>query len=90
MSKSYISPKIRKAVAERAEYRCEYCRSVDKYDTGVFVIDHIIPEYHDGKTVLANLAYACNGCNNAKHYFIVAVDVISGKEVALFHPRIDD
>ena len=51
----YVSGKIRLAVAERAEYRCEYCRRLQSDSFIKFQIEHIISLKQDGETVLKNL-----------------------------------
>lgn len=52
-----------------------------------FSIEHIKPLQAGGKTVFANLALACEGCNSHKQAQTQAVDPISSKVVPLFHPR---
>ena len=51
------------------------------------MIEHIIPLSKEGSNLLENLAYACFGCNSHKHAKLVATDPVTGKKVALFHPR---
>jgi hypothetical protein len=63
---SYVSAALRRLVALRADFLCEYCL-VHEDDT-VFgcEVDHIISEKHGGATEAENLAYACAFCNRAK------------------------
>ena len=52
-----------------------------------FSVEHIKPVYSGGKTILENLALACEGCNSQKHTKVYAFDPVSGNLVPLFHPR---
>ncbi|MEW6125568.1 MAG: HNH endonuclease [Acidobacteriota bacterium] len=45
------------------------------------------PRQQGGKTVLANLAFACQGCNGYKHAKIGGYDFQTGKVVPLYNPR---
>jgi 5-methylcytosine-specific restriction endonuclease McrA len=56
---------LRRLVAERARWRCEYCHSPATFPTQPFNVDHIIPRSKNGLTSLENLALAC-GCNSYK------------------------
>jgi hypothetical protein len=78
---------IRTQVAERARYRCEYCRVPDEVWFRHH-LDHILPLKHGGETTLDNLAYACMMCNLNKgaDYFVPG---IGGKPVRLFNPRVE-
>ena len=55
--KTRISESMRRQVAERAEYRCEYCLIPEKFLASIFHVDHIRSQKHKGKTILTNLAY---------------------------------
>jgi len=50
-------------------------------------VDHIQPKSAGGTHALDNLAWACAGCNAAKHVRQVAADPRSATPVALFNPR---
>jgi hypothetical protein len=50
-------------------------------------VEHIHPVAHGGLTVLANLAYACIGCNGHKSDKLHAPDPETGNNVPFFHPR---
>jgi hypothetical protein len=61
-----ISEKTRLTVAQRAGFRCEYCKiHSDDLFLG-FEIDHVIALKHGGNNALENLAYACPHCNQHK------------------------
>ena len=78
---------LKQAVAERANYCCEYCRCQAQFSMDSFSVEHIIPRSRSGETCLDNLALACQGCNNHKYTSTHAFDPVSGVEVALYHPR---
>ena len=82
-----IPANLRKLVAERAAYRCEYCKTPVAFAPGYFEVEHIIPASKGGKTVENNLAYACDGCNISKSNKTASIDPASGNEVTFFHPR---
>ncbi len=86
MSSSPIPNKLRTAVIERANGRCEYCH---KPPVSFFAheVDHIIARKHGGKTVLENLAFACFECNRNKGSDIASLDPNSGELTPLFNPR---
>ena len=87
MSEARLTPAQKQAVAERANYCCEYCLSQLNYSPDPFSVDHIIPRTLGGSNHLDNLAYACLGCNSRKFTSTTATDPVTGQIVALFHPR---
>jgi len=48
---------LRKAVWERAQSLCEYCRRPPHLDRLMLAVEHVIPEKHEGATDVAMLAY---------------------------------
>ncbi len=86
MSK-YIPEKLRAKVAERAHFRCEYCRRLESDSFIKYQIDHIISRKHGGLTVLGNLAYCCPICNSNKGSDIATILKDEDVLVGLFHPR---
>lgn len=90
MSHTYIPAALRRLVAERAQYRCEYC-GIREADTAFGCqVDHIIAEKHRGRTEESNLAYACGFCNQSKGSDIASLlspDTI--EIIRFFHPRRD-
>ena len=90
MSGRYISKETKSAVIQRAEGRCEYCKSLMKYAIHTFNIDHIIPLDKKGNSDSDNLALSCGGCNSAKSNHLNAIDPVSLQEVPIFHPRKDN
>jgi hypothetical protein len=77
------------AVAERAVYRCEYCRAPEIVFNFPFEVEHIHPQARGGSDELDNLALACHACNLFKSDFETGQDEESQAETALFHPRHD-
>ncbi|MEZ4591112.1 MAG: HNH endonuclease [Chloroflexota bacterium] len=80
---------VKQAVIERAKGLCEYCQSPADYSPQPFSIEHILPISAGGGSELANLAYACQGCNNHKYTKTSGFDPLTNSIVALFHPRRD-
>lgn len=86
---SYVSPELRRLVAQRADGLCEYCL-VHESDTYLGCqVDHIVSEKHGGPTDPQNLAYACTFCNRAKGSDIGSATQ-AGKFCRFFNPRTDD
>ena len=75
------------AVAERADYRCEYCHAPEDVFNFAFEVEHILPASRGGSHTLANLALSCRACNSYKSAFEVGHDSDTQALIALFHPR---
>jgi hypothetical protein len=84
-----ISAALRRAVAERAQQRCEYCGIPEDATLAAHEPDHVIGEQHGGETTLANLAYACFRCNRFKGPNIATRDPQDGALMPLFNPRLE-
>lgn len=82
-----FSPAIRKLVASRADFRCEYCRKPEIIANFSFHIEHIISRQHGGTDRNANLAFACSWCNWKKGPNIATVLSEDGDLLPLFNPR---
>lgn len=82
-----IARSIRELVAQRANHRCEYCQCPEEFAIQTFTIEHILPRSAGGDDEMSDLAWACFGCNSAKHIKVKATDPQTGHFVALFHPR---
>jgi HNH endonuclease len=80
---------VRERVAERAGFRCEYCRSPESHSLSTFAVEHIEPSAEGGADEEANLAYACSGCNGYKAVAQTGVDPETQEVAPLFHPRRD-
>jgi hypothetical protein len=86
---SYVSAALRRLVAKRAAYLCEYCLLHEEDTFFGCEVDHIISEKHGGATVAANLAYACAFCNRAKGSDVGSLVWRTGTFSRFFHPRTD-
>jgi hypothetical protein len=82
-----VNESLRRFVAERAAYRCEYCLLHEDDSYSPHQIDHIVSRKHGGSSDPGNLAYACIRCNAWKGSDIGTVDPRSGALVSFFHPR---
>ena len=86
---SYINAALRRFVATRADYLCEYCLIQEEDAFFGCEVDHIISEKHGGQTEADNLACACAFCNRAKGSDIGSVVQRTGAFVRFFNPRTD-
>lgn len=82
-----VGTALRRAVAQRAQRRCEYCGMPDTEAVAPHEPDHIIASQHGGKTTAANLAYACFDCNRIKGSNISSLDPDTGLLTPLYNPR---
>jgi HNH endonuclease len=82
-----IPEQLRRQVASRAKYRCEYCRRLETDSFIRYQTDHIISRKHGGKTILENLAHSCPICNNSKGTDISTFLENEEILVHLFNPR---
>lgn len=87
MTEARVTNSQKQAVAQRANYCCEYCLSQLRYSPDPFSIEHITPLSRGGLNRMDNLAFACQGCNSRKYTSTTAIDPISGEMVSLYHPR---
>jgi 8-oxo-dGTP pyrophosphatase MutT (NUDIX family) len=83
----YIPDALRREVAERVGYRCEYYIRREGDSFLRYQIDHIISRKHGGLTVSANLAYACSVCNGNKGSNVGTILEDEETFVRLFNPR---
>jgi hypothetical protein len=87
MSDNRVNSEQKKAIVERANGCCEYCKSQIKFAIQAFSVEHILPRSRGGTTMLDNLALSCQGCNNHKYNKTEGSDPISGTIVYLYNPR---
>jgi 5-methylcytosine-specific restriction endonuclease McrA len=81
MSARKPTEKLKQQVKTRADNICEYCRSQAVFSSQPFAIEHITPFVLGGKTVLSNLAFACQGCNGSKFTHTRGHDSVTRSEV---------
>lgn len=84
----YLSSSIRVLVAQRADYRCEYCLVPMAFATHQHEPDHIIPVQHGGDSDDQNLAFACFRCNRNKGPNVGSFDPVTGTLTPFFNPRL--
>jgi 5-methylcytosine-specific restriction endonuclease McrA len=84
---SHIPVALRRAVHERAEGACEYCRFPEALAFVAHEVDHVIARKHGGATELNNLALSCILCNKYKGTDLASLDPDTGQLVALYNPR---
>ena len=87
MSEHALTAEHKQAIARRARGCCEYCQSQARFSPDPFSVEHIVPRSRGGTDEGANLALACQGCNNRKYTSVEAPDPVSGETVSLYHPR---
>jgi len=83
------SAALRREVAFRAGFRCEYCLMPEAELFAGCEVDHIISRKHHGETNPTNLALSCERCNRAKGTDVGSVVGQERKFVRLFNPRTD-
>jgi hypothetical protein len=84
-----VGDPLRRLVAERAVFRCEYCHYPEEFSPSSFEVEHIKPKSADGLTELDNLALACSHCNAHKATRQAGIDPLAKVNVPLFNPRTD-
>ena len=85
-----VPESVRRAVRQRAESRCEYCRMRESWeDSNRYHVEHIRARQHEGSDDAENLALACHHCNLLKGPNLTSVDPDRCDVVKLFHPRTD-
>jgi len=84
-----VNQALVRAVRERAENQCEYCRLPQISAPIPFQIDHIIAAKHGGLPEPENLALSCPHCNLHKGPNIGGRDPDTRQLLRLFHPRTD-
>lgn len=85
-----ISLSVRTEVKTRANDKCEYCHSPERFSVSGFSIEHVVPQSKGGMTELENLAFACQQCNNHKYNLTEAIDSVTKTLFPLFNPRRDE
>ncbi len=51
--------KVKFELAKLADFRCEYCKSPERFAPQTFSLDHILPVSKGGTDEFDNLAFAC-------------------------------
>jgi len=84
-----INPTLRREIAARAGFRCEYCLMPEAELFAGCEVDHIISRKHGGLTDRTNLALSCERCNRAKGTDVGSIVGADRKFVRFFNPRTD-
>jgi hypothetical protein len=82
-----ISAETARAVRERAQGFCEYCRVAEIDSAFSFHVEHVIAQSHRGSDDFENLALACPQCNLRKGPNLSGVDPDSGRVTRIYNPR---
>ena len=85
-----MDARLRQAVRERAQNRCEYCHWPAQFAQRPFTVDHLLPRKPGGRSELHNLALACFRCNVHKGTNLTGIDPNTGQVGRLFDPRQDN
>lgn len=85
----YLSPELRKQVAEDGRYRCGYCLTAQRIIGRPMAIDHILPHSKGGESRRDNLWLSCRRCNEFMGNQTHAADPLTKATVPLFNPRMD-
>jgi hypothetical protein len=88
-SSNYVPLTVRKQVALRAGYSCEYCLLPEAHSFIGYEVDHIISLKHGGSSNEANLAYSCPDCNRNKGSDIASIDWETMQITRFLNPRVD-
>ncbi len=80
---------LRKQIAIRAGFCCEYCLLPEDLALFPFEVDHIVAIRHGGETLSDNLAYCCSRCNRNKGTDLATVLMEEKILVRIFNPRLD-
>ena len=89
MRRPYLNQQLRRLVAERANYACEYCLIHEQNTVLGCAVDHIISIKHGGKNDADNLAYACVFCNRFKGSDVGSIIFETRQFTRFCHPRWD-
>jgi HNH endonuclease len=84
-----ISRSLKKRIANRAHFRCEYCLLSELVSFYTFHIDHIKSTKHGGLSILLNLAYCCPDCNFFKGSDLGTFVLNDDQLARFFNPRKD-
>ncbi len=82
--------KVKFELAKLADFRCEYCKSPERFAPQTFSLDHILPVSKGGSDEFDNLAFACQGCNGSKLNRTHGYDPVTNYIVPLFNPRLQN
>lgn len=82
-----VSALSRRVARKRAQLRCEYCHTDERWQFIRFTIDHVLPQSAGGSDDVDNLALACRNCNERRGNRTEAREPETGEAVPIFNPR---
>ena len=83
----YISNALKAKIRQQANARCGYCLRSEILIGMPMEFEHLLPIALGGQTVEENLWLSCRRCNEFKGIQTQAIDLETGKTVAIFNPR---
>jgi len=89
MSSGQVTAEMRRIVAARANFVCEYCLMAEEDGYFRFQVEHVISRKHGGSSDLENLALACVYCNRHKGSDIASLTPETGELIRFYNPRVD-
>lgn len=84
---TYLAEALRQELENADDACCVYCQTAVANTGQPLTVDHIVPQGRGGLTIIDNLCFACRRCNEFKGSTTHAADPLTGKIVAIFHPR---
>ena len=88
--RDFISKALKRQIARRAQFRCEYCLLSESFSFYSFHIDHVRSVKHGGLSISENLAFCCPDCNHFKGSDIGSFSLENDESlVRFFNPRKD-
>jgi len=80
-----MDPVLRRAIFDRADFRCEYCHlHCNPLPSVPFHVEHILARQHGGQDSLENLALACHRRNLRKGPNLTGLDPETAELTRLF------
>jgi hypothetical protein len=86
---SPISEELRRFLAERADFLCEYCLLHEDDGFFAFQVDHIISRKHGRRSDPSKLAFTCPVCYRRKGSDIGTISRRTSALTRFFNPRAD-
>ncbi len=87
MTRSAVSPALRRELATEAGTRWGYCLSDEALSGAPLSVDHIVPVAAGGLTIRENLWLVCRSYKEFKGARTHADDPVTGKSAPVFNPR---
>jgi HNH endonuclease len=85
---AYIAVELQRRIRACFVNCCAYCRSAEALTVTTFEFEHIVPRSAGGVTTFENLCLACSSCNRYKAFRQTGFDLVTQRDVTLFHPHL--